>query len=93
MILLLGTSALVFPMANLASLVGPDKTTPNEGIPLVSLIASVCVVALGIISMTTGYLQIVHDYGNIMLTGFLLLFNQLAWMVRIKNDDLCIFYV
>jgi hypothetical protein len=40
--------------------------------------------------MTTGYLQIVHDYGHIMLTGFLLLVNPLAWMVRICTEKITI---
>mmetsp|Transcript_12413 Transcript_12413/g.21734 ORF Transcript_12413/g.21734 Transcript_12413/m.21734 type:complete len:353 (-) Transcript_12413:221-1279(-) len=85
MILLLASCALVFPMANLATRVGPDGTTDNEGIPLSSLIASVFVITLGMIGLLTGYLQAVHDFGNLALTGFLLLFNQLAWMPFITD--------
>jgi hypothetical protein len=80
-LLLVSTCALVFPMADIASLVGPDGTTASEGIPLAALIASILVVIMGILGIVIGYLQAIHDYGN-KLTGFFLVFVQLAWMVR-----------
>lgn len=80
--MLVSTCALVFPMADIASLVGPDGTTASEGIPLAALIASILVVIMGILGIVIGYLQAIHDYGNKYLTGFFLVFVQLAWMVR-----------
>lgn len=71
---------MIFPMANIATLVGPDGTTANEGIGLTSLIASIFVVFFGILSIVSGYLQAVHDVGNLYLTGFLLFWAQLSWM-------------
>ena len=80
LLMLTGTTALVFPMANLATRIGPDGTTQSEGIGLSSLIASVFVIFMGITSIPTGYLQTVHDWGNKYLTGFLIVLTQLAWM-------------
>jgi hypothetical protein len=85
MLMLLGTTALVFPLANIASKVGPDGTTVSEGIPLSSLVAGVFVVNMGIVSMVLGYLSTVHDYGNKYLTGALIAFTQLAWMPFITD--------
>ena len=85
MLLILGAAALIFPQANLASLVGPDGTTASEGIPASSLAASVFVITMGMIGMVIGYMQLVHDYGNKNLTGFLILFTQLAWVPFITD--------
>jgi hypothetical protein len=85
MLMLLGTTALVFPLANIATKVGPDGTTASENIPLSSLIASVFVVNMGIVSMVLGYLSLVHDYGNKYLTGSLIAFTQLAWVPFITD--------
>jgi hypothetical protein len=72
-------------MANLAGLVGPDGTTANEGIGLSSLIASVCVIAIGLSGMLTGYSALVHDYSNKLLTGWLLIIVQTAWIPYITD--------
>ena len=85
MLLILGAAALIFPQANLASLVGPEGTTASEGIPASSLSASVFVVTMGMIGMVIGYMQLVHDYENKSLTGFLILFTQLAWVPFITD--------
>ena len=82
---MLSTAALVFPMANVATLVGPDGTTANEGIPLTSLIAGIFVISMGMMGMVLGYLQLVHDYGNRWLTGFLMIYSQLAWVPYITD--------
>lgn len=83
--MLIGVNALIFPMAKLATLVGPNGTTASEGIPLSGLIASVFVIFMGLTSIPTGYLQCVHDWGHKHLTGFLILFTQLAWMPFITD--------
>jgi hypothetical protein len=85
MLMLLGTAALVFPLANIATRVGPDGTTASEGIPLSSLIAGVFTINMGIVSMVLGYLSLVHDYGNKYLTGSLIAFTQFAWMPFITD--------
>jgi hypothetical protein len=72
-------------MANLAGLVGPDGTTANEGVPLSSLIASVCVIAIGLTGMATGYLSLVHNFGHKLLTGFALVIVQTAWIPYITD--------
>lgn len=85
LLMLIGTSALVFPLANLSGKIGPDGTTASEGIPLSSLVASVFTINMGIVSMVLGYLTVVHDYGNKYLTGALIAFTQLAWMPFITD--------
>lgn len=85
LMMLLGTNALVFPMANFATLIGPDKTTASEGIALSSLIASTFVIAMGLMAIPLGYLQAVHDWGSHRFTGFLILFTQFAWMPFITD--------
>ena len=80
LLMIQGAAALVYPLANIATLVGPNGTTANMGIPLSSLISSVFVVLMGMQGMILGYLGLVHDYGHKYLTGFLALFIQLAWM-------------
>ena len=68
------------PLANVSSAIGPDGTTPNSGLPLAGLISGVIVIFVGTISMLTGYLGTVHDFGNKYLTGFVLVTIQLTWM-------------
>jgi hypothetical protein len=85
LLMLIATTALVFPMAKLASLTGRDGTTATEGVPLSGLIASVFVIIMGVMGIPIGYLQAVHDWGNKNLTGFLLLLTQLAWMPFITD--------
>lgn len=72
-------------MANLSGLIGPDGTTANEGIPLASLIAGICVVTIGLTGMITGYLALVHDYGHKLLTGWALIIVQTAWIPYITD--------
>lgn len=85
LLMFLSTAALVFPMANLATLIGPDGTTASEGIPLVSLIAAVLTIVLGIMGIAIGYMQAIHDYGNKYLTILLLFWNQFAWIPFITD--------
>jgi hypothetical protein len=75
----------IFPMAGLSSLVGPDGTTASEGIPAAALSASVFVISMGMMGMVMGYLQLVHDYGNKLFTGFLILYTQLAYVPFITD--------
>eukprot|EP00540_Astrosyne_radiata_P002521 CAMPEP_0116858748 /NCGR_PEP_ID=MMETSP0418-20121206/21369_1 /TAXON_ID=1158023 /ORGANISM="Astrosyne radiata, Strain 13vi08-1A" /LENGTH=101 /DNA_ID=CAMNT_0004492753 /DNA_START=276 /DNA_END=577 /DNA_ORIENTATION=- len=69
----LSICATFFPLANVTTLIGPDGTTADEGIPLSSLVAGLCVILIGLTGMLTGYMALVHDYGNKYLTGFLLI--------------------
>ena len=80
LLMMQGAAALVYPLANIATLVGPNGTTANMGLPVSSLISSVLVVVMGIQGMVLGYLGLVHDVGHKYLTGFLAVFIQLAWM-------------
>jgi len=85
--LLFGLSicATFFPMANLSGLVGPDGDVPTEGVPLSSFVASICVIAIGLTGMLTGYLSLVHDFGHRLLTGWALIIVQTAWIPYITD--------
>mmetsp|Transcript_20919 Transcript_20919/g.34565 ORF Transcript_20919/g.34565 Transcript_20919/m.34565 type:complete len:368 (+) Transcript_20919:91-1194(+) len=85
--LLFGLSicATFFPMAGLAGLIGPDGTTVNEGVPLARLVAGVCVIAIGLSGMLTGYLALAHDYSNKWLTTWVLIIVQTAWIPYITD--------
>ena len=68
------------PLANVSSAIGPDGTTASSGLPLAGLISGCIVIFVGTVSMLTGYLALVHDYGDKYLTGFVLGAIQLTWM-------------
>ena len=69
-----------FPLANLATAIGPNDTTPSSGLPLAGLIAACILVFVGSSGMMCGYLGVVHDYSNKFGTGILLVIIQLTWM-------------
>lgn len=79
LLLLLGAMALVSPLANIATGITPGDN-PTSGIPLWGLIAGILNTIIGSVAMLVGYLSLVHDYGNIRLTGFLIGITQLAWI-------------
>ena len=85
MLLVFSAAALTFPLANIATLVGPDGTTASEGIPLTSLIASIFVATIGIVGMITGYLSLVHDFNHKYLSASLVALSQLAWVPFITD--------
>lgn len=68
------------PLANVSAAIGPDGTTPSSGLPLAGLISGVIVIFVGTVSMVTGYLGAIHDYGNKYLTGAILVIIQLTWL-------------
>lgn len=76
----LSICATFYPMADLCSLVGPDDSTVDTGVPLATLIGAVFVIAIGLSGMLVGYLQVVHDYSNVWLTAWVLVIVQTAWI-------------
>ena len=85
LMLVLATAALVFPQASLAGALGPVGSNPTEGIGLSAVCAGVFVITMGVLGMVTGYLTLVHDAGHKYLTGFLILFTQLAYVPFITD--------
>ena len=81
----LSICATFFPLANVAGRIGPDGTTADEGIPLSSLVAGLCVIVIGLTGMLTGYMALVHDYSNRYLTGFLLIWVQTAFIPYVTD--------
>jgi hypothetical protein len=80
LLMVTGMCAIIKPLASIASLIGPDGTTASSGIPLSSLFAGFSLVSIGILSVFTGYNQIVHDWGNKKLTGALMIWTQTAFI-------------
>jgi hypothetical protein len=80
-----GICAIIQPLANIASLIGPNGTSASSGIPLSALFGGLCLVSIGITSVFTGYNQIVHDWGNKHLTGALVILTQTAFITYITD--------
>jgi hypothetical protein len=84
LLLVLGAMATINPLANVAAGITPGML-PTEGIPLWSLIGGVSVVIMGTLAMLVGYLALVHEYGNRILTASLIAVTQLAWIPFITD--------
>jgi hypothetical protein len=78
MLMILGTCALFQPLANIATILGPNNTTYQAGVSFSALFGGLCLVLIGIMSMITGYLQLVHDQGHIWLTAIMIVVTMLA---------------
>lgn len=68
------------PLAGIVSAIGPDGTTASSGLPLAGLISGLILVVTGSLGTYAGYLTLVHDYGNKILTGVLLVLIQFTWL-------------
>jgi hypothetical protein len=75
-LMILGTCALFQPLANIASILGP--TSYEKGISFSALLGGLCLVLIGVMTMATGYLQLVHDRGYIWLTASMIVVTFLA---------------
>lgn len=85
LLMLAGFCAIFQPLAGIAGAIGPDGTTANTGIPLSGFIGGLCLVAIGILSIFTGYNQVVHDWGHKYLTLFLIILTQTAFIPYITD--------
>lgn len=81
----LSICATFFPLANVSKLIGPDDTTADRGIEFASLFGGLCVIVTGLTGMLVGYACLVHDYGNLQLTKFLLVIVQTAYIPYITD--------
>lgn len=80
LLLLFSFPVLIFPMAGLASLVGPEGQTPSEGMPLSALIGAVFVLAMGSLGIVVGWWATVLDGGSKWMSALLAIFIQLAYV-------------
>lgn len=79
LLMITGFCAVIFPLAGVAAAInGNMGTTVTEGLPFAGLFGGLCVVTVGVLSVLVGYLELVHDWGNKMVTGALLIFTQSA---------------
>jgi hypothetical protein len=77
-LVLVGIACLVEPMFRNAAYIGNHGDTPRHKLPFADLFGGFVVMATGIMAIFLGYLELVHDWGNKMLTMFLLLFAQFS---------------
>ena len=80
LMLTLGVCATFQPMANIASLVGPNNTTPTGGLDFYSLFGSIVAVVIGIMAVLVGYSSLLMDTGSRYLTLAAVVVTQLAWL-------------
>lgn len=80
LMMLTGACALFQPLVGVASTIGPDGSTPTEGIPFSNLMGGLCLITIGILAIAAGYMQTVHNFGHKWFTGFLILFTQTAFI-------------
>lgn len=80
LLLLFSFPVLIFPMAGLSSLVGPDGQTPSGGMGLSALIGAVFVITMGFIGIIVGWWSTVLDGGSKWMSGLLAVFIQLAYV-------------
>jgi hypothetical protein len=85
LLMVTGICAIIQPLANIASLIGPDGTTASSGVPLSALFGGFCLVSIGFTAVFIGYNQIVHDWGNTYLTGALIILTQTAFIPYITD--------
>ena len=87
LLMLLGFTAIIFPLANIVSGFGPagaQSTNPSE-IPFWGLVAGLCVFIIGVTAVMTGYLSVVHDWSHPKLTLFLMIIVQTTWIGYITD--------
>jgi hypothetical protein len=80
LLLLFSFAVTIFPQANIATMVGPDGTTPNSGMPLSAFIGGVFVLAMGYLGLVVGWWLTVFDGGHKYLTMLLALTIQLSFV-------------
>ncbi|KAL3902527.1 MAG: hypothetical protein SGILL_010791 [Bacillariaceae sp.] len=80
LLLLFSLAVTVFPQAGVAGLVGPDGTTPSEGMGLSALIGGVFTLTMGFLGLVVGWCLTVFGGGHKYLTLLLALFIQLAYV-------------
>ena len=64
LLLITGLCAIIQPIGNVVGRIQPDGGTVTEGLPFASLFGSLCLMAIGFLSVFVGYNQLVHDWGN-----------------------------
>lgn len=74
-LMIAGLCAVFEPLAAVATAIGPNGTTDSSGIPLSEFVGSLCLIVIGILAVFVGYNQVVYDWGNVKLTGFLMVFS------------------
>lgn len=83
LLMLTGFCAVIRPLANIATLVGIDGpiVTDASKVALWEFVGSCCLFAIGSSSVLVGYLEFIHDWGEISHSTLLIVATQ----VRQKN--------
>jgi len=84
-LLAVGFGAIFHPMANVATLIGPNGTTVGSGVPLWGLIGGIVLMTVGTLAVFTGYNQLVHGWYNKNWTFGVIIFTQLVYIPYITD--------
>lgn len=75
LLMVTGMAMMIQPLVDVSGGSGaPSK--PTSGILLAGYMGAICVLTTGILSVVTGYVELVHDCGNKFWLGFLIVFTQ-----------------
>lgn len=85
LLLLFSFPVLIFPMAGVSSLIGPDGQTPSEGVHLSALVGGVFVITMGFLGIVVGWWATVLDGGSKWLSALLAVFIQLAYVAFVTD--------
>lgn len=80
LLMVTGFAALIQPLLDVT---GGSGAPPTSGTPLAGYIGGICVLTTGVLSVATGYAELVHDWGNKLWLGFLIAFTQTAYVLAI----------
>jgi len=78
-LLIAGFCAIIQPLAGIANAIGPDGTTVTFGenkVGFFALLGGLCLVACGVVSVTTAYLAHVMNFESMALTIVAIVFVQ-----------------
>lgn len=87
MLMMTGFCSIIQPLANIASSIGPGGAYvihPSE-IGLWSLVGAFCLFINGVFAVITGYMACIHDTSHYLMTGFLIVLIQSAFIPYITE--------
>jgi hypothetical protein len=88
LLMLTGFCAIIQPMANIASSVtasGPIYTDAGE-VAFWQFVGSCCLFAIGLSSVLVGYVELVHDRGEISHSAILIVMTQVHKRIPIRTS-------
>jgi hypothetical protein len=87
LLIITGFCALIQPLANIASGVGADGpiVTDASQVEFWQFVGSCCLFALGVSSMLVGYVEFIHDWGELTPLTLLIILTQSAFIPYVSD--------